>query len=97
LIELSRRHAVRTLAVSQYPAFRLKGSQRVVSRSMSAPRANWPALNKVLRRTLVRAPLTMPKVESATPLARPPAMGKTWRMTRKVNPAAIHTRTACAI
>ena len=25
------------------------------------------------------------------------AIGKTWRMTRKVNPAAIHTRTACAI
>ena len=35
--------------------------------------------------------------QSASPLANPAAIGMTWRITRNVRPAAMHTRTACAI
>ena len=43
------------------------------------------------------AALTSPKLLKASPLASPAAIGITCRMTRKVSPAAMHTRTAFAI
>ena len=84
----ARRTAIAGLATQGIPPVR---------RAIEEPRPNCRELRSAPPNPQASAALTTPKLLKASPLASPAAIGITWRMTRKVSPAAMHTRTAFAI